>query len=530
MSASIKFDQAGLSVGVNGKSRSDGLATGAVVTVTNAGGGPCTCEFLWKPPTDTAATLVQVSPTQWQFTPQASRYGDYIVRLTETSTNTIDDKAFGVRLPNSGLLPVGFNAVGDRTVHLNSTLGDKATAALSSTHNETVTGFDWTGWWPYITELFYYVDTLTVGTGTSTADTEIIWRPGFGGTSSIIFSTFSAALSAALQASGNSRIILDPSLSSTFNLPDSVQDLQSRVLIEGPRLNGLTANIVFNTNSEILNGKGLEINSDSVVTLSSTVGGPNTTFFNQSNYQVGFTFSGNIARSGGGGRYFWKDTSVGAPTTTPRNLYISNSLWTASSNMFGTINALTVHLSGPNAMPAAADIFTASGTVALVVNVAAGTGYSATSWQSWTGPVTVNRRAIATSISTDSPVAANWPEGSPAQVMDALAKLAARITVVESFVNPIVFNRDKWMFVTGGAGTLNLQLAGSGHSTAVETTVRIWILATASYTGLTVDAAFGQDGNPVATFDQNKGYHVYITRVTDGTNVTFAVSSKVVTN
>lgn len=473
--------------------------------------------------------LTQVSPTQWQFTPQSSRYGDYIVRLTETSTSTVDDKAFGIRLPNSNLLIPGFNAVGDRTVHLNSSVGDKSIAAANSTHNETFSGMDWVSWWPYLTELYSYVETLTVGSGTSTADTEIIWRPSFVGSSTTIFATFTAALSAALQATGFSRIIMDASLSSSFTIPDSSQDGQSRVLLVGPRRNGDSVTVTFSTNSVLTNFRGLEVSTNSVVTLSAAAAGPTGTFFNQTDHTIPFSWAGNIAQTGGGNRYFWKDNSVGAPTSTARHLNLSNILWSGASNMFGTINALTVNLSGPNALPSGTDIFVATGTVALILNVAAGLGYSASAWQSWTGSVTVNRKAIATSIATESPVGANWPEGSPSQLTDALNKLAARIVVVESFVNPLVFNREKWMFVTGGAGNLDIQLAGSGHSAAQEVTIRLWILASATYTSLSINAAFGQDGNPVATFDPTKGYHVYITRATDGTNTTFAVSSKVVT-
>ncbi len=528
MTASIKFDQVGLSAGVDGKSRSDGLSTGAVVTVTNVGGGACTCEFLWKPVADTTSTLIQISPTQWQFTPQASCYGDYIVRLTEITSDTIDDKAFGVRLTNSNLLPLGFNARGSNTVSLTSSVGVKAAAALYSTHNETFSGMDWLGWWPYLHELYTYVESLSSGLGSSSSDTQVIWRPGFGGSSPTIHSTFAAALAAALTATGYSKIILDASLSSTFTMPNTSSSGQSRVAIEGPRRNGDNISIVFDTNSLLTDFTSMTIPSNSVVTFSAAAAGPQAAFFVQTDYRIPFTFAGNIARTGAGNRAFWKDTSTGAATSVPRILNLYNSMWTAVNNMFTTINALTVNLSGPEALPAAADTFTASGSVALVINVAAGTGFNATNWASWTGPVTINRRAVATSIATDSPVGANWPEGSPAQITDALNKLAARITVVETFVNPLVFNRDKWMFVTGGAGTLTLTLAGAGHSTASEVTIRIWIPQSSTYTGLAIDGAFNQDGNPVADFDQNKGYHVYITRATDGVTTTYSVTGKVV--
>lgn len=527
MTASIRFDQVGISAGVDGKSRSDGLSTGALVTVTNVGGGACTCEFLWKPLEDTTATLIQVSPTQWQFTPEVAAYGDYIIRLTETATDTVDDKAFGIRLPNSGLLPLGLNARGSNTVHLNSSVPEKALAALTSTHNETVSGYDWLGWWPFITELYTYVENLAMGGGSSTAYTEVIWRPSFGGSSSTVFGTFAGALTAALQATGYAKIILDASLSSTFTLPNAAQNGQSRVLIEGPRRNGDSISVVFDTNTVMQDFTGMVCFSNSVVTLSAAAAG---TFFENTDYRNSFEFAGNIARTGAGNRQFWTDSSSGAASSVPRILNLYRNTWTGVANMFATVNALTVNLSGPDALPAFADTFTASGSVALVLNVAAGTGFSSTNWASWTGAVTVNRRAVATSIATDSPVSGNWPEGSPAQLTDAINKLAARVTVVETFVNPLVFNRDKWMFVSGGAGTLTLTLAGGGHSTASEVTIRIWIPAASTYTALAIDGAFGQDGNPVADFDASKGYHVYITRATDGVNITFAVTGKVVTS
>lgn len=87
MPAQLRIDQAGLPAGTPGKSRTDGLDTGAVVTLTNTGlGTTTTFRLLWVPPGDTtAATSLAATgdPKVWTFTPTEEVYGSYRVELVE---------------------------------------------------------------------------------------------------------------------------------------------------------------------------------------------------------------------------------------------------------------------------------------------------------------------------------------------------------------------------------------------------------------------------------------------------------------
>lgn len=169
MAAQIIFDQVGLGAGVAGKSRSDGLANGAIVTVTNASGNPCRVEWWWYPPDDTAvaATLVQNGPDEWQFDPTAARYGEYAVRMIEDEgleTETEDIKSFGIRLPTSNLLIPAFNSRGDYSVNRSSTTGEKNAAAAISFNNEPLpddAAVNWANWWQSMNELFKYVESIS---------------------------------------------------------------------------------------------------------------------------------------------------------------------------------------------------------------------------------------------------------------------------------------------------------------------------------------------------------------------------------
>lgn len=182
MTAQITYDQAGLPAGVPGRARTDGLATGVTVVVTNGSGRPCRCELWWWPPNDVAvaSTLVQVAPNQWEFTPTASRYGEYAVRMVEdenTATQTEDIKIFGVRYPVSGLLLPSFNSRGDTRVNRASTMAEKLAAAAASFNNEPLPDdatVDWSNWWQSQRELYDAVEMLAGGSGGGPADAEYL--------------------------------------------------------------------------------------------------------------------------------------------------------------------------------------------------------------------------------------------------------------------------------------------------------------------------------------------------------------------
>lgn len=112
MSARIKISQAGLSAGVAGRSRTDGLATGALVTLEDVSGtGSSTFHLLWGPPEDTTAeaTLAATGdPDVWTFSPTAAAYGSYLIEL-RVAGSPVERRIFGVRTPNLGLLVPAFN-------------------------------------------------------------------------------------------------------------------------------------------------------------------------------------------------------------------------------------------------------------------------------------------------------------------------------------------------------------------------------------------------------------------------------------
>lgn len=108
--AIMQIDQVGLPAGVPGKARTDGLSTGALVTLTSTGAAQTVLfELLWVPPDDTSAltTFTQISPTQWTFTPTAGVWGSYRIRLTVDKglgSQRISKHIFGIRAPISNLL------------------------------------------------------------------------------------------------------------------------------------------------------------------------------------------------------------------------------------------------------------------------------------------------------------------------------------------------------------------------------------------------------------------------------------------
>lgn len=181
MTATIIFDQIGLPAGVPGEARSDGLSNGATVTVTNGSGQPCRCEFWWKPPDDTVAVLAQLSDVQWEFDPQPSRYGEYVVRMIEaegTAQETEDIKAFGIRYSVSGLLLPALNSRGDPNVNLSSTTAEKVAAAVASFQNESLPDaptINYANWWQSMRELYEQVEALSaLPTGIVQS---VVWDP-----------------------------------------------------------------------------------------------------------------------------------------------------------------------------------------------------------------------------------------------------------------------------------------------------------------------------------------------------------------
>ena len=139
MPAIMVLDQVGLSSGQPGFARTDGLANGAKVTVTSSGGGSTSLvQLLWVPPNDTTAiaSLVQTSPTVWEFLPTAGVYGSYRIELVTDQglpTESRQIHIFGIRTPNAQLLIPAANEIADNEA---TRLNASAATIAASEQNE----------------------------------------------------------------------------------------------------------------------------------------------------------------------------------------------------------------------------------------------------------------------------------------------------------------------------------------------------------------------------------------------------------
>lgn len=168
MSAQMLIDQAGLPAGTPGVARTDGLDTGALVTLESTGSGS-THEFrlLWTPTNDVTAvaSLAPSSPTIWTFSPTALAYGTYRIELIVDeglSTESRQVRAFVVRTPNAGLIIPALNEVASPTASLENAGGDQIDA---SENNEPFGPFisgSYAGWWRAFEEWVLHIDGLSV--------------------------------------------------------------------------------------------------------------------------------------------------------------------------------------------------------------------------------------------------------------------------------------------------------------------------------------------------------------------------------
>ncbi len=164
MPAIIQIDQAGLPAGVAGFARTDGLATGALVTLESTGGGATArFELLWAPPDDTTAvaSLVATGPTTWTFSPDVAVYGTYRILLVVNEglpTESRQIRCFVIRTPNRGLIIPAANEVADPSATI---LTAGATTIDRSEQNEPFAPFalgsSW-GWWRALSEAIMAAD------------------------------------------------------------------------------------------------------------------------------------------------------------------------------------------------------------------------------------------------------------------------------------------------------------------------------------------------------------------------------------
>lgn len=160
----MRIDQAGLAVGINGRSRTDGLLTTALVTLTSTGSGSTHLfRFLWVPESDTsaAATIAPTSATVWTFTPSANAYGTYRIELVVDqglATEKRQIRTFVRRSPVTQLVVPSPNEAADPTASLikNTTFEINANQS-NEAYGAWVTGSAW-GWYRYWKETVDYLE------------------------------------------------------------------------------------------------------------------------------------------------------------------------------------------------------------------------------------------------------------------------------------------------------------------------------------------------------------------------------------
>lgn len=162
----IKIDQVGLAEGVAGVSRTDGLATGAEVTLTNVGGSAeTTFRLLWGPPDDTDAesSLAATEDTDvWTFTPTAGTYGTYLIEMLEGGVS-VQTRILGVRTPNKGLLIPALNQRASASASWNDDGSEQIAASHDNSDDYSDAALNncrYAGWWRAFHELYKAVDAI----------------------------------------------------------------------------------------------------------------------------------------------------------------------------------------------------------------------------------------------------------------------------------------------------------------------------------------------------------------------------------
>jgi hypothetical protein len=152
--ATITFDQVGLSAGVTDTSRSDGLANGAVVTITVSPGGGVV-EFVDVPDVggSSTSTLHQVNVVTWAFTPTSQVYGTWLVQYTPVAGNPVR-RTFAVRTPRAGLRVPAFN-------EKSSIVATLATGSSFVGSSDTNEGGSYRGWFTALKPLYDFVESRT---------------------------------------------------------------------------------------------------------------------------------------------------------------------------------------------------------------------------------------------------------------------------------------------------------------------------------------------------------------------------------
>lgn len=164
MPSRIKIDQAGLSAGVAGVSRTDGKQDGALVTLEDVGGsGQSTFHLLWGPPADTTAEASLAAtgdPDVWTFTPTAGLADTFLIELRDNGV-PIERRIFGIRTTANHLLLPALNERASR--HANWTNDGPEQVELSENNavdfpDPVLNQYPYAGWWRSLRELYQVVE------------------------------------------------------------------------------------------------------------------------------------------------------------------------------------------------------------------------------------------------------------------------------------------------------------------------------------------------------------------------------------
>lgn len=182
MVATAQIDQVGLPTGAPGVSRTDGLANGAEVTLTNtniaAVSSRFSLEWIGLGDTTALATLAQDSTHVWKFTPTPAAYGSYVIVLIEDedlTTQRIERRIFGIRLPNSGLLIPALNERASSSANIETPtsgelvdFSDDNAIDYVGTLAAALNALPFAGWWRKMVQLILAVEAGGGGGGAPT--------------------------------------------------------------------------------------------------------------------------------------------------------------------------------------------------------------------------------------------------------------------------------------------------------------------------------------------------------------------------
>ncbi len=152
MAATFTIDQAGLPAGTSDTSRTDGLLTGALVTLTVTSGAADTHKFelLWVPVGDTTAvsSLAPTSATVWTFSPTAGKPGTYRIKYTKNAGMSTEETS--IRLlrmrTTTGIIVPSLNEIADPAGTLLNTSVASEDNATDYTSDAALNSLDYSGW------------------------------------------------------------------------------------------------------------------------------------------------------------------------------------------------------------------------------------------------------------------------------------------------------------------------------------------------------------------------------------------------